>query len=179
MNTKDLLTFSQLKGLGKVTLRKIMKIAVDQSTQFQSPADYTNFLSLLKAHYTFANKFDYGSLAIARAADRADEIYAKSAPLSISIISQLDPQFPLKLRALSKEKGIDDSPLIIHYRGNIGDLSKPTLAIAGTRHPTKEGMLATSYFSDYFSNEGFNIVSGLAKGCDTIAHQQALCNGNI
>ena len=52
--------------------------------------------------------------------------------------------------------------------------NKKSIAIIGTRHPTIEGEEAGQYYGEYFAEKGFNIVSGLALGCDTIAHKAAL-----
>ena len=50
----------------------------------------------------------------------------------------------------------------------------PGIAIIGTREPTEAGTQAGIYFAEKFAEQGFNIVSGLAIGCDTTGHQGAL-----
>jgi DNA processing protein len=64
--------------------------------------------------------------------------------------------------------------LILFYRGNIKVLQMPGIAIIGTREPTEAGTQAGIYFAEKFAEQGFNIVSGLAIGCDTTGHQGAL-----
>lgn len=48
------------------------------------------------------------------------------------------------------------------------------VAIIGTRNPTPEGITAGEFLGEYFGSKGFNVVSGLAKGCDTAAHRGCL-----
>jgi len=64
---------------------------------------------------------------------------------------------------------------MLYIKGNTGYLSNPKgIAIIGTREPTSEGKQAGAYFSEIFAEKGYNIISGLAIGCDTLAHQGAL-----
>ncbi len=62
----------------------------------------------------------------------------------------------------------------MYYRGDISILKKPGIAIIGTREPTPNGIKAGEFFSAEFAKRGFNIVSGLAIGCDTTGHRGAL-----
>jgi DNA processing protein len=48
------------------------------------------------------------------------------------------------------------------------------IAIIGTREPSEAGFKAGEYFGEKLGNSGFNIVSGLAIGCDASAHRGAL-----
>lgn len=70
-------------------------------------------------------------------------------------------------------KEISNPPERLWIRGNL-NLDKPCLAIVGTRKPTSYGREAAKYFSLALSRAGFTIVSGLALGVDTIAHEAAL-----
>ena len=55
----------------------------------------------------------------------------------------------------------------------------PGIAVIGTREPTPNGEKAGKYFSGELAKRGFNIVSGLAVGCDTTGHIGALEVGGI
>ena len=94
---------------------------------------------------------------------------------NVFIISKFDEDYPFMLRNLIGNRGEDTSPLILNYKGNLSSIKdRQSIAIIGTRHPTKEGEEAGMYYAKYFAEKGFNIVSGLALGCDTIAHKGAL-----
>lgn len=65
-------------------------------------------------------------------------------------------------------------PQTLFYRGNINALNKPCISIVGTRRNTDYGEYATEQIIKDLSVLDIAIVSGLAKGIDTIAHRAAL-----
>jgi DNA processing protein len=72
-------------------------------------------------------------------------------------------------------KDLVDKPIIINY---IGDISKvnnlPSVAVIGTREPSESGAKAAIRFGEIFGEKGFNVVSGLAIGCDAGGHNGCL-----
>ena len=73
-----------------------------------------------------------------------------------------------------QEKGKPDVPVLVHCLGNLDILEKSSLAIIGTRNPNEAGIKAADFFASEFASYGVNIISGLAVGCDSIAHEAAL-----
>ncbi|MGL4668790.1 MAG: DNA-processing protein DprA [Saezia sp.] len=67
-----------------------------------------------------------------------------------------------------------DPPLLLFANGNLELLSKPSLAIVGSRSPTPQGKETAQDFARTLSRQGITIVSGLALGIDGIAQQAAL-----
>ena len=67
-----------------------------------------------------------------------------------------------------------DKPLIFYYKGDIALLNSVCVGIVGTRKPTNYGRIVTEKFAKVLASNGVTIVSGLASGIDTIAHQTAL-----
>lgn len=65
-------------------------------------------------------------------------------------------------------------PLILYSLGNSSEKDKYSIAIVGTRNPTNYGRKEAERFSSYLASQGITIVSGLARGIDTIAHKSAL-----
>lgn len=64
-----------------------------------------------------------------------------------------------------------EPPLVIYVRGNIAALHQPrSVAIIGTRTPTRNGISQASELSEVLSRHGVVVVSGLAKGIDAAAH---------
>lgn len=90
----------------------------------------------------------------------------------ISLISVFDRNFPIfNLKIKNSEK-----PFIFAYKGNfnlIEDISK-NIAIIGVLTPTKDIEQREEKIVKELVNNGINIISGLAKGCDTIAHKTCL-----
>ena len=70
--------------------------------------------------------------------------------------------------------GIDDAPQKIYVRGKTSALHLPALAIVGSRNPTRGGRQNAYEFARHLGSAGFCIVSGLAEGIDTSAHEGAL-----
>ncbi len=69
-------------------------------------------------------------------------------------------------------------PPVIYYRGEVQPEENqgivPLLAIVGTRNPTEHGCRWARKLSSYLAKYGFSIVSGMAKGIETIAHEACL-----
>ncbi|MBI5079546.1 DNA-protecting protein DprA [Candidatus Wolfebacteria bacterium] len=71
-------------------------------------------------------------------------------------------------------KEIPCSPLQINILGKLPGEEKPRVAIVGTRKATAEGLMLARKISRQLSELGAVIVSGLAMGIDTAAHEGAL-----
>ncbi len=73
----------------------------------------------------------------------------------------------------------DPPPPVIAVAGALHLLSQPSLALVGSRNASAAGIRMTSDLAHDLGAEGFVIVSGLARGIDTAAHQAALSTGTI
>lgn len=69
---------------------------------------------------------------------------------------------------------IPDPPPILYVRGDSGWLSRPALAIVGSRNSTAQGRETAEQFARNLSHAGLTIISGLALGIDTAAHRGGL-----
>lgn len=72
---------------------------------------------------------------------------------------------------------IPDRPYILYAVGDLRLLRAPAVAIVGTRSPTPYGRGAATRLSHDLALNGFAIVSGLARGIDSAAHEGALAAG--
>lgn len=66
---------------------------------------------------------------------------------------------------------------LLYYQGDWGLVESRCVAVVGTRNPTDEGMARTRLLVRKLVKDGYTIVSGLAKGVDTVAHETALAEG--
>ncbi len=66
------------------------------------------------------------------------------------------------------------APLLLFVNGDRDALHLPSLAIIGSRNPTRGGIRNAVDFSRHLAKNGYAIVSGLAQGIDTAAHRGAL-----
>lgn len=71
-------------------------------------------------------------------------------------------------------KGIDNAPEKIFINGSILPSDQKAIAIIGTRTMTDYGKKVAWDFSYYLAKSGITIVSGMARGIDSIAHKAAL-----
>lgn len=99
---------------------------------------------------------------------RSKDTLKKNLDQGINAINILDPKFPKKLY------NTNDKCVFLYYKGNIDLLNQKSIAIIGTRKPDEEFINKGEIASKYFAKEGYVIVSGLALGCDTIAHTLCL-----
>ncbi|OAB54233.1 DNA processing protein DprA [Pseudomonas thivervalensis] len=77
-------------------------------------------------------------------------------------------EYPQKLRDA-------DHPIeMLYYMGNWELVDTPCVAIVGTRSPSEEGAFNAGFIAHKLVQKGFTVVSGLAKGIDSCAHNAAL-----
>lgn len=69
---------------------------------------------------------------------------------------------------------IPDPPLLLYIKGDPAALCQPLIAIVGSRKATPLGMKMAQRFAAQLSGWGLGIVSGLARGIDSAAHEGAL-----
>ncbi|MFZ4877432.1 DNA-processing protein DprA [Janthinobacterium sp. Mn2066] len=69
---------------------------------------------------------------------------------------------------------IADPPLLLYVRGRAALLSRPGIAIIGSRNASAQGMQNAAAFAQSLSGAGLTIISGLALGIDTHAHEGGL-----
>lgn len=86
-------------------------------------------------------------------------------------INSTTPDAHPYLRILS---AIPNAPKELFYRGELPEARVPSVAIIGTRRPTRYGVEVCHMLAYDLAKKGVTIISGLALGIDGIAHQAAL-----
>ena len=81
------------------------------------------------------------------------------------------PAYPSRL------KEIYDYPPVLYVRGKLPADDEPCLAIVGTRRPTVYGRQVTEEIVADLARSSITIISGLARGIDSVAHRTALDAG--
>lgn len=84
------------------------------------------------------------------------------------IVTQVDTDYPPQL------KEIHDPPLALYVHGTFESGDIQSLAVVGTRRPSHYGRETATRLASQLSRSGMTIVSGLAEGVDTAAHEAAL-----
>lgn len=103
--------------------------------------------------------------------DRAGLEVEKLKGKEYTLLSFKDSGYPELLRE------IVEPPLVLYTYGQTEVLSLAGVAIVGSRHPTGYGRLLADRLADELAACGLVVISGLARGIDTLAHQGALRSG--
>jgi len=102
-----------------------------------------------------------------------DEIFSRAERSEIKLVCISDKEYPENL------KRIFDTPVLLYYKGNLSESDKYSLSIVGTRNPTEYGKYNCEKFTDELSGLNIPIVSGFARGIDTIVHKTCIKNKRL
>lgn len=175
MDTRQILALKEIKGCGAATIKQLVSESQKQGSGISSDSDFVDFVnSLISSGLKRCRLKPLSKSEFSCAFDNADRLIEKSDRLGIKVVSYIDSDFPYQLLNTVNEDGKSDVPLILFYKGDLSVSKKKGIAIIGTREPTKEGLHAGEYFGEKLAEAGYNIVSGLAIGCDTAGHRGAL-----
>ena len=100
-------------------------------------------------------------------ADPAAEV-AEAKQRGIAIVTQEDEGYPAPLRDAY------DPPLLLYVWGKLEARDRHSIGVVGSRRATLYGTRATKKISYQLAQSGFTIISGLARGIDTAAHEAAV-----
>ena len=92
----------------------------------------------------------------------------------IRMTTILSDDYPHRLR-----EGVDNPPIVLFYKGDLAKVDEKAVAIVGSRKPTAESLEVAGSLTDEMASRGYCIISGLAKGIDTMAHKKAIENKAI
>jgi DNA processing protein len=82
-----------------------------------------------------------------------------------------------QLDMLRRGETTSGKDIMIHLAGNLDILTVPCVSIVGTRDVSERGRQRAVWLSTKLAKAGVAVVSGLAKGVDTAAHESALAAG--
>jgi DNA processing protein len=87
------------------------------------------------------------------------------------LVTVLDPSYPETLRL------VFNLPPFLFVQGRLLERDLRSVAVVGTRQPTDIGLQKAAKMARLLTDAGVTVVSGLARGIDTAAHQAALERG--
>ncbi len=102
------------------------------------------------------------------AKEKANELFARMEKLNVSAVTRANEGYPESL------EHIQDPPPVLFIKGCLCLDSEKQLAIVGTRRATYDGKKSAGLFARALAENGVSIVSGLARGIDTLAHTACL-----
>ena len=106
-----------------------------------------------------------------RAAINLDDRMAELEKMGVKLLCWDSADYPPLLR------GIPVSPPTIYIKGTLTEIDRWAIAIVGTRRVTTYGRQMTAQIAQKLVNHSVTIVSGLARGVDSVAHEVAVDGG--
>ncbi len=103
--------------------------------------------------------------------DRLEAELARLMAQGAEMLTPEDPRFPARL------KEIPYPPLFLFLKGELKAEDERAVAVVGTRTPSYYGQKTARRLAGALAERGFTVVSGLARGIDSAAHQGALTAG--
>ena len=152
---KEIMLLLNLSGIGKGRIYK----------------NYWDILCNAKDEDDLINKIEkqsnFSKKVLEMAKKDAEELYDYIVQSDIHVITVFDEDYPKKLEVMENKR-----PLVLYIKGNADVLSKSNLAVIGTRKPSENSVLfEENLVKNLVDSTDCVIVSGLALGCDKIAHK--------
>lgn len=165
MDVRSLLILSMIPGIGAARLRTLVnhfgdpELVLEASERELTNADGIdrNLAKKIRTERSFEKEVQVQLSRLNKAEAR--------------LITFWDKEFPENL------KRIYDPPVMLFMRGELSTSDKYSVAIVGTRNPTTYGKHIAERFAAELSEQGITVVSGLARGIDTISHTTAVRSG--
>jgi len=146
------------RGLGRVGLNRLMTAFGSPEAILAAPRDWTRRTGIRPG---VAEALPAADAQLLR---RAEELLERDGVRLISFWDEAD--YPPLLRHLP------DPPALLYRRGRLTE--QPALAVVGARRASQAGRRLTGEICAELASRGITIVSGLARGIDTAAHEGAL-----
>ncbi|MFD5019622.1 DNA-processing protein DprA [Paenibacillus sp. NPDC058367] len=164
MEERELLFgFNEVEGIGWKTIDKIRRAGLLSEKAFScSSEDWEQVGLSEKVSIQLASIYTLEWIANRRL------LMEESA---VNMVTIFDADYPHLLKETAQP------PWILYYRGRLDLLSTPSVAMVGTRVPTAYGRKVGEILTKELSEAGLTVVSGLARGIDSVCHEAALRSG--
>jgi len=154
-------TLNLIPGMGPIRMRRLMDrfgspeaILAARASELRSTQGIVADVADAIAHWE-------------KHADPQAEI-ARAEKFGARIVAQSDPDYPPLLRE------IHDPPILLYVWGSLKSTDRTAIGVVGTRKPSHYALTTSKKLSYQMAYAGVTVVSGLARGIDTAAHQGAI-----
>lgn len=171
---KYLYFLSRLDRIGNIKIASLVKLFKSAEAVFNA-----DLLSIKNTEIlTINNLKNFENVRKSRASVETLEkefsiLLADCEKKNIKITTFLNDDYPKNLKL------IYDAPVLLYYRGSLSPNDVYSIGIVGTRTPSDYGRQTCEHFSQEFSKLNIPLMSGMAKGVDSICHKTACKFGNI
>jgi DNA processing protein len=155
--------FSRAAGIGAVRLRLLLDRFGDITSAWHADE------AVLRASGIGAHAVE-GLLAARRTLDLDAEL-ERVTGLGFTVLTWEDVAFPPHLLEIASP------PIVLYAWGSLERVDRHAAAIVGTRRPTPYGQAVARDLATALAVHGVTVISGMARGVDSIAHRAALDAG--
>ena len=161
---KEILFLKNLKRVGNVAINgKYWKVLNEANDLDDLILKIQNFESKLSSE------------DLQKAKSKAENLFDYVINSDIEVITVCDEDYPEKLNVIGNNK-----PPILYIKGDVEALKKSNIAVIGTRNPSQLSQdFETDLIKQIVNSTDYAVVSGLALGCDKIAHQVTVDENKI
>ncbi|MEW6717114.1 MAG: DNA-processing protein DprA [Chloroflexota bacterium] len=152
--------FNLVKGIGPARLRALLDVFGDAETAWKAS------VSDLREAGLGTQIFE--QMVQVREEIDLEQIWASIEAKNVGVITWIDENYPRRL------KDLDYSPPVLYIRGELLPDDDWAVAMVGTRRMTGYGRQVATDVASYLASRGVTIISGLARGIDSVAHEAAL-----
>lgn len=158
------IALSDVPDIGPVTAKKLLAIYKKPEAAFKAPyKELANIRGIGPAKAKNIKGYsEWGKI---------DAQLKKLDATGIKVVTFSNKDYPETL------KNIEDAPIALYIKGTIQKEDRYAVAVVGSRKYSSYGKLAAEKLSSELSSMGFTIVSGMARGIDTLAHVAAINSG--
>jgi DNA processing protein len=162
--SREWVALNAIKGLGPVKIQQLLKL-------YKAPAGIFEQSRQSLSQRAGLSRLVIDSIKNEETFSFAEKQVAKAASLGVRILTLDSDNYPPLL------KQIFAPPPVLYVKGNLSAFDRHAVGVVGTRSFTHYGEHATAAIVRKLSERGIAIVSGLARGIDTVAHRTCLDNG--
>ena len=165
----DLFLLLSIDGIGPGKFRNLL--AKFRSTKNILSADFQALMNVEGISTNLAKRIQKVSHEREKAEKFTEKELNKLEKLGGKYITIWDQEYPSIL------KKIYDPPILFYILGELADSDQYSIAVVGTRQPTNYGKVTAEKISMDLAKQGITIISGMARGIDSIAHNSAIKSG--
>ncbi len=162
---------TRIKKLGNTRIKNIL-------SHFNSPDDFfkstkSELRKIEGIDFNLSDEIISAKENIKKSEKEFDSILNIAGQKNVKITCITDAEYPDNL------KKIFDAPVILYYKGKLDKSDRYSVSIVGTRSPTEYGKYNCEKFTGKLSELGIPVISGFARGVDSIVHKVCMKNNNL
>ena len=160
-NTLNIITASTFKGIGRAWIIK----------NFQEKRTEDDIIELLNYKNNCVTKYEFTERK-QNIRNQLNSIYKEIDGFNTTAIGDDDfPKYSGGVKA-------SEQPIVLFYKGNLDilQINNSKISVIGVLNPSEDIEKREREIVKYLVKNNFTIVSGLANGCDSIAHQETIIN---